>query len=203
MKPHFSTTVTLDPQALALEFRVEDWVTPIGSDRTDIGRVVAVWPGLGVLDVEWATGQRRMNVEDIIRIDRDGHVHPPGFAENVPGGLPVRPGREASRSPDPIRIARAFIKESLYWAAKDRGYRATQGECDEKTYTCPKCRDSESPMRRSIYKREDGKSIKLMACPNCLFLIRINDVHGHHDNVVEDVEVETGPELPVETGGLV
>lgn len=172
----------MDPQARAREFTVDDWVTPIGADNTDVGRVVSVWPGLGVVDVEWGTGNRRMNVEDIAIINRDGVVQAPEFVQNVPGGLPVRPGREAGVAPDPTRIARAFIKEGIYWASRDRGYRATQSESDSKSYTCPKCRDCDNPMRPQVYKREDGRNIKLLACPSCLYLIRVHDIHGHHQN---------------------
>jgi hypothetical protein len=185
-----ATTVNFDYQARAAEFAVEDWVTPIGADSTDVGRVVNVWPGIGVVDVEWATGNRRMNVEDIVRIDRDDTVHPPEATENIPGGAPVRPGRAAGQAPDPRRVAEAFTKSAIYWANVDRGYKATRGESSGKSYRCPKpcCRgNEESVLRRSPYKREDGKTVKLLSCPNCSFLIRVNDVHGHHLKPVDPV----------------
>lgn len=190
MSSRRANTVNFDYQSRAQEFRVDDWVTPIGADSTDVGRVVNVWPGIGVVDVEWATGNRRMNVEDIVIIDRDDTVHPPEATENIPAGAPVRPGRQAGAAPSPRRVAEAFVKSAIYWANVDRGYKATRGEQNSKAYTCPKCKDHDAPLRRAIYKRQDGKSVKLMACPHCLFLIRINDVHGHHQNIpVEDLEV--------------
>ena len=187
MTSRHATTVNFDYQARAQEFHVDAWVTPIGGDSTDVGRVVNVWPGIGVVDVEWATGNRRMNVEDITIIDKDDTVHPPEATENVPGGLPVRPGREAS----PSRVAEAFAKSAIYWANVDRGYRATRGESGNKHYRCPKpcCRgNEESVLRRQPYKREDGKTVKLLSCPNCSFLIRVDDVHGHHMQPIEPIE---------------
>lgn len=182
-------TVNFDYQARALEFSVGDWVTPIGADNTDLGRVLAVWPGIGVVDVEWGTGYRRMNVEDIAIASKQNPITPPKHVEDIPGGRPVRSGR----GPNPDRVARAWVKSAIYWAERDRGYRATRGECEGKTYNCPKkCLTDEGDpvsLRRAIYKREDGKSIKLLACPNCMFLIRVNDVRGHHHNIEVEQEV--------------
>lgn len=184
-------TVNFDPQARAREFAVDDWVTPIGADNTDVGRVVSVWPGLGVVDVEWGTGYRRMNVEDIAKIGPNDAVVPPEHVENVPGGLPVRPGREASgRKPDPSRIATAFIKEGIYWASKDRSYRATRQEIESGSYMCPRCRDCDNPMLPKTYKQESGKKVKLMACPSCMYLIKIDNIIGHPRNEVDEPEPE-------------
>jgi len=177
-------TVNFDYQQRAREFHVDDRVTPIGADSTDVGRVLEVWPGIGVVDVEWATGHRRMNVEDIIILNESGVVQPPMTTQNVPGGTPVRPGRGASA----VRVASEWLKSAIYWAERDRGYRATKSECSNKSYYCPKC-GHDHPMRKTIYKRDEGKSITLMACPGCLFLIKTNRLHGHHKNTPPAEEV--------------
>lgn len=180
MSTRTATTVNFDYQSRALEFRVDDWVAPIGADETDVGRVVEVWPGLGVVDVEWATGNRRMNVEDIIIVDRDGVAHPPETTNNMPGGPPVRPGRNASAK----RVGSAFLKNAIYWATRNRGYRATKSEIANRTYHCPRCPEA-SPMNRCTYKMEDRCKHKLLACPNCMYMIKISDIQGHHQNIPE------------------
>ena len=173
-----ASTVNLDYQSRAREFTVNDWVTPIGADNTDVGRVTRVWPGIGMLDVEWATGHARSRIEDVTRI-KDGVVQAPG-TDNTPGGPAVTP--QASR------VARAYVKQAIYWASTDRRYRATRSETTSRNYHCPKCRDSETPLRKAIYKRQDGQSERLMACPSCLFLIRTSDIDGcHHNPPAEEV----------------
>ncbi len=71
------------------------------------------------------------------------------------------------------RVSKAWVKKALYWAAKDRKYRATRSECGSH-YTCPKC--PEVPMKKAIYKRMDGFSERLWGCPSCMFLIKNSDI---------------------------
>lgn len=68
---------------------------------------------------------------------------------------------------------------SLYWAAPDRQYKATRGETGCGTYTCP---HDKSPLKKSNYKRREGKSVNLLVCPSCLFVVKQNDIIGHPDH---------------------
>jgi len=74
------------------------------------------------------------------------------------------------------------IRTALYWADKDRKYKATNPEIRQKRYVCP--RDGKE-LIPTAYKRESGKSVKLLGCKKCLFLIRAPDIIGHHNAVPE------------------
>lgn len=167
-------------QARAAEFSVGDEVFPfMFGDEYGTGRVVQVFPAIGMVDVEYPSGVKRYPVEELQRITTE--VHPPS-TDNVPagpetvsvsGGPP--PGKQAV-----LRIANAFVKKSLYWASRDRKYRATQMEREAGSYSCPKCRDA--TLQKAIYKRAEGTSERLLGCPSCLFLIKACDIQGHPDN---------------------
>lgn len=161
-----------DYQALAVEFRVGDVVVPYGASPHYAGRVVAVWPAIGMLDVEFPAGTKRYPVEDILRLNdgnpdppRDGYVPGGAGTVSVPGG-PVAPAVPAG---SPERVANAYVKQALYWAARDRQYRATSEEISSGKYGCPKCRKAQ--LRKAIYRRIKGQSEHLFGCPSCLFLI--------------------------------
>ncbi len=179
----------VDFQERAAEFAPNDFVVPFGYDDSLTGRVTAVWPAIGMVDVEFATGNKRFPVEELSRINPEhAKIIPPltnsapgeGDMVSVPGG-PFEPlddnERLASSGASLLRVAHAFVKQSLYWASKDRRYRATRGECDSGTFSCPKCGEG-STLRRAIYKRREGVSERLMACSNCLFLIKRDDIEG-------------------------
>jgi predicted RNA-binding Zn-ribbon protein involved in translation (DUF1610 family) len=71
---------------------------------------------------------------------------------------------------NPTRVADAFMsKQALYWAARDRQYRATSDEVASGRYGCPKCKKAQ--LRKAIYRRVKGQSEHLYGCPSCLFLI--------------------------------
>ena len=162
-------------QERARSFSVGDVVYPFTSDDVFIsGRVVAVFPAIGMVDVEYPNGTKRHAVEDLQRYEGND-VQPPN-TENVPGGagtVSVPGGPEESAK----RVAKAFVKKSLYWAAKNRQYRATKGEVDAGRFHCPKCK--ESALRRAVYKRSEDVSERLLACPSCTFLIKACDIIGH------------------------
>jgi hypothetical protein len=79
-------------------------------------------------------------------------------------------------------IVTAFLAEqaqkktAAYWAATDRKYRATRQELDSKQLTCPKCKDT--ALRKTTYKMEGGQRMRLLACPQCLHLVKQTDVLG-------------------------
>lgn len=165
----------IDHQTRALEYKVGDYVSQVGGNALPTGRVVEVWPAIGMVDVEWPTGNQRHPVEELQLLDRSESVAIAPETDSRPSTDMVRPGRGASAS----RVAHAFVKKALYWAGKDRKYRATQLEQSDGCYSCPRCKDI--PLRKTNYKRIEGRSVRLLACPACLFVIRTKDIFGHPD----------------------
>jgi len=161
----------VDYQERAKEFAVGDIVTPFGIWDAQGGRVTAVWPAIGMVDVEFGIGNRRYPVEDLQKIDSSGNAAPP-YTNSVPGGQPTVsvPG-----GPKESRVAAAYAKKSLYWAGRDRKYRMTTPEMATGCPNCPKCGHG-FPLKRAIYKRRDGSSERLMGCPGCMFLIKDADI---------------------------
>lgn len=190
------TAAYVDYQQRASEFAVGDIVYPFMSGDPGLnGRVQAVYPAIGMVDVEWPHGSERVPVEELQQyFNRAGDYNPPSVGhDNVPGGadkVPVPAGpvppvdqrplgkRAAMAAP---RVARAFIKKALYWADIDRKYRATQSEVDSGSYACPRCPGQF--MRPAVYKRESGVSVRLLVCPECLFILKPCDILNHPDNV--------------------
>lgn len=174
----------IDYQAKAAEFSVGGVVVPFGMFDSQAGRVTAVWPAIGMVDVEMSTGNRRFPVEDLQRMDNDGSANPThtntgaGGAEtvSVPGG------------PVPSRVAQAFARKALYWASRDRKYRMDKSECDSGRPCCPRC-EGAPPLKKAIYKRRGGASDKLLGCPQCMFLIKDTDVINPTSAPQVEVEV--------------
>lgn len=168
-------TAYVDSQQRAAEFSVGDVVFLVGSAADDgVGRVVAVYPAIGMLDVEFPQGSGRFPAEDLRLAKQSKDVPPNSEKSSVPGGagnvvLPGGPHKLALK-----RVATAFVKRALYWAEKNRRYRATQAELDSGKYVCPKCDDS--CLQNTPYKREDGSSMRLYGCPSCLFLIKSDHI---------------------------
>lgn len=79
------------------------------------------------------------------------------------------------------RVADRHLRNAVYWADRDRKYRATKTEQDSQTYVCPRCPGE--VLGPTVYKRESGKSVRLLGCHSCLFLVKVEDVDGHHHNV--------------------
>jgi hypothetical protein len=168
----------VDYQRRAVEFHVGDIVFPYGESDDASGRVLAVYPGIGMVDVEFPTGTVRCPVEDLQR-NSINDVQGPS-TENLPAGDGLPPdGKRASENIGICqRVARRYAKKALYWAEKDRKYRATKSECDSGQINCPKCK--EAILRKAIYKREDGMSDHLLGCPSCLFLV-------HREAILNDL----------------
>lgn len=177
-------TIYVDYQQRAREFSVGDLAYPLAGGSTDesqAGRVVAVWPAIGQVDIEFAWGSGRYGVEDLQRVTSIVAIPPNPEHTTVPGGAGTVPvsgsPRTAAASID--RVAHAWIKKALYWASSDRHYQATRAELDSGSYTCPKCK--EGALKHAIYKRSEGKSERLLGCPSCLFLIKRCDIIGDAD----------------------
>lgn len=175
-------------QHRSTDFQVGDSVVVLdGSDN--VGKITRMYHAIGMADIEFSTGNHRLPVEDIKKVDEDDKGYAPTTNSTVGGEVDLEPfgvrdidvsnpansfdsGVGATR-PEPTRVAKAWVKQSLYWAAVDRKYRATKSECGSH-YTCPKCPDV--ALKKAIYKRDSGASEKLWGCPNCMFLIKDSDI---------------------------
>lgn len=170
-------------QERASEFAVGDIVVPFGYLSGVAGRVVALWPAIGMADVQFTGGAKRYPVEELQRIDSNGDTNPPRM-ESVPGGagtVPVPTASPAQRDDTAdiaSKVAHGFVRNALYWSAPGRKYRLTRSEQEAGAYRCPKC-EEESVLRRTIYKRMNDMSERLFGCPVCLFLIKEGDILGH------------------------
>jgi hypothetical protein len=172
-------------QARASAFKVGDRVYPVlKGNPSNGGTVVAVWPAIGMVDVQYPHGTARAPVEDLL-IDRGTTIESevdvqsdtiPGGTHTVPvsgGPIPEGVGESAHR------VATKYTKQAVYWAAPNRQYRPTKEELTSGNLCCPRC--DEAYLRKTIYKREDGASTRLFCCPDCLFLIRRDDILGFEE----------------------
>ena len=161
-------------QERATEFNVGDVVVPFGMFDSQAGRVTAVWPAIGMVDVEMPNGSKRYPVEELQRFDGNGNAVPT-HSESVPGGSPTVsvPGGPSPKTAS--RVAAAYAKKALYWASKDRQYKMTRPESDVGRPCCPRC-EGAPQLKRAIYKRRDGSSERLLGCPGCMFLIKDADI---------------------------
>lgn len=173
-------------QARAREFVVGQSVRLMYGGSNDEGRVLAVWPSIGMVDVQFPNTNYRFPVEDLQIINPDFNKFISPITEEVPGGVGTdalvsdgatgKAVRKTTRLA--ARVAGAYrMKQALYWADVGRKYRCTRSEHGSGQYSCPKCGDI---LRKTIYKREDGKSVRLRGCPSCLFLIRLDDIIEDH-----------------------
>jgi hypothetical protein len=183
---HASNSI-VNYQQRATEFSVGDMVAPFGGFDAAAGRVTAVWPAIGMVDVEFPTGSKRMPVEDVQRFDGEGNADPP-HTDSVPGGQPtVSVSGGPTRAASAARVASAFRKRALYWTSRDRKYRMTKPETASGCPSCPKC-GPDTRLQKATYKRRDGSSDRLLACPGCMFLIKDADIVNLGPSA--DVEVE-------------
>ena len=167
-------TAYVDFQQRASEFEVGDRVCSVWTSHAPVGRVQAVWPSIGMVDVEWPHGSERLPVEELQQLDTQDVVDPPDLGhDNIPGGA----GTVSVPGGPAVKLAQEWVKKALYWASPDRHYRATQAEVSSNQFTCPKCK--EAVLRSAVYKRSEGVSERLLGCPACLFLVKRCDVIGH------------------------
>lgn len=158
-----------------------DCVSLLHGDASDVARVVAVWPAIGMLDLQFPSGWTRKRVEDVIKTEGGANPYVPPMPENaqVPGGtgtVPVSAGPPARaeylKKSSVRRVAEAFVKKSIYWTNKDRQYCPTKSETEDGSFTCPKCKGK---MGKARYKRRESVTERLFACQDCLFLIKPMD----------------------------
>jgi len=169
-------------QERAADFSPGDLVVPFGHSKDTAGRVTAVWPAIGMVDVEFPVGNKRYPVEELQLLDADNAGVVPPFTDSTPGGGttvsvpggPYSPVRSASTR----RVGEAFVRRALYWSGRDRQYSATSAEVATGQYLCPKCRAQglEASLRPAAYKRRDGVSERLLGCGSFLFLIKKSDI---------------------------
>lgn len=176
----FNATATyVDYQERAAEFSVGDSVVPVGMDDTYAGRVVAVYPAIGMVDVQWVNGNTRMPVEDLqIFVEGNNKILTPR-TEDVPGGIDTVSVSQGPPMlmPSAEKVASEFAKrKAIYWQSRDRKYRATKSEQQSSCFYCPKCRNTK--LERVIYKRSEGSSDRLLGCSDCLFLVKQSDLEG-------------------------
>lgn len=192
-------------QARGQEFEVGHTVALVNGGGTDYGRVIAVWPGIGQVDVQWPHTSYRHPVEDlqIINPGDDPYIAPrhedvpggPGTDAEVSVGYPadneiqhevprIELVREVGKTAEDLsalteKVARQFVKKSLYWRARDRKYRVSRDEHSSGHYRCP-AKGCDGHLRRATYKMQEGEHVKLHACPSCLFMIRASDILSDH-----------------------
>jgi len=160
------------------------------------GTVLAVYPKLNALDVEWPLGTYREFPEDLLVINpreawaephtiqsslskiaskydqRIAHLNDIVFAQykkdesNISIKIKDLLGSKVASN----EIDNAIEKVSLYWNEKGRKYRKSQEELDG-TYKCPKC--GNLGMKKTRYKH----MVNLYGCPKCLFLIKEDDIY--------------------------
>lgn len=176
-------------QERATAFSVGDTVVPFGLWDSQSGRVTAVWPAIGMVDVEFPVGNRRFPVEDLQRMENGVAVPPHTDTTPAGGGTVSVPGGPYPSPKSANRVAQAFVKKSLYWTQKDRQYRMTGPETAGQTPACPKC-GPDSPLKKAIYKRRDGSSDRLMGCPGCMFLIKDADIVNFGPVLADEIEIE-------------
>lgn len=184
-------------------FSVGDQVEILAPSSMGVGTVIAVWPAIEMLDVRFLWGDERVAMKEVLQVDPANLLYG-DFPVDTGEMVMVSEGgrRRASRHAKAIstmarqhasntsprshhgerirvtRIASSYLaKTALYWAAEDRKYRCNRSEYEEGSYTCP--RDG-YPLQRTIYKREGGKSLRLLACKKCLFLIKESDILSDH-----------------------
>lgn len=167
-------------QERAREFQVGMTVVPVNGDfLSDVGKVTAVWPGIGMVDVELSSGNTRYPVEDLQVFNPDL-----GSYDGPNTNSTIAPNPILHRQANITNVVHGYVKQAIYWASADRKYRATQAEQDSGQYNCPKCR--ETVLKRAIYKRQDGRSERLLGCPICMFLIKASDLNGCHFHQPEE-----------------
>lgn len=108
-------TAFVDYQNRAREFCVGQSVVLWGGDDTRAGRVTAVWPGIGMVDVEWPWGNTRQAVEDL-QILKEDHLKVQTPRTNSVAGGPTYPFvsggpafRHDWRVPVSVRVASRYL----------------------------------------------------------------------------------------------
>lgn len=165
-------TANVNSQQLARQFSRGDVVVHVTAPQYGL-RVLAVWDGIGMVDVLAPAGQKRIPVEELSMASSGASVPPPVEAEidAPPQWCSVSRGQGKTAK----KLAQKFVKEAIYWRGVDRKYRRTKHEQAAGVTNCPRCC---TPMKKTRYKRREGISESLYGCPECLFLIKELDLQA-------------------------
>lgn len=80
-----------DYQEYANEFEVGTVVSFLGRGQESAGRVTRVWPGIGVVDVQFPSGNFRIPVEDLQILTKNAWIDPPTSDDTTAGRSIVNP----------------------------------------------------------------------------------------------------------------
>lgn len=180
-------TVFVDYQSRATGFHRGQRVTTVaGAGNSIAGTVLAVWPAIGMCDVQWPQGASRMPVEDLEYDPYDTDPDVDMLMDSVPGGVgtvrvPGGPLPAIEREEMGLRVASIHKLASrymrgLYWGARDRKFQVSRREIADAVYYCPRCKDV--ALVKKIYRREEGVPDHMWVCPTptCYFLIHVSDI---------------------------
>ncbi len=162
-----NSTVYVDYQQRAKGFEIGMRVFPFFEGNPNKSGIVrAVFPAIGMVDVQFPHGSTRLPVEDLV-VDTSGDVSNVKMDEDsVPGGLGSYPVSTGAK-----KVASLHMKKAIYWKERNRKYKKRKHEDHPH---CPKCRDVK--LKNTSYKRRNGLSEHLLGCPSCLFLIKSTDI---------------------------
>ena len=178
----------LNYQARAHEFSVGDIVRSVFDTADYEGRVIAVFPAIGMVDVQWSGTSYRHPVEELQIVNPGESRFVAPKHETLPGGTKKGPVSVGITSPstgiystpnvEPVvvvnksakkmanRVAKAFVLKSLY------ENRFTKVACSGGKLLCPKCSQH---MRKGTFVHK-GKSVRIAACQSCLLFKREQDL---------------------------
>lgn len=170
-----TATTYLDYQQRAAEFRVGDAVVPFGATAERAGRVVAVFPAIGMVDVEFSYGNKRYPVEDLQRIRPSSPVISP-LTDSVPGGagtvpVPNGPYKNMNVMDRPMPVVEVGPAEEKA-VLKDREDRVKASSLESKLAT----RVAAAFVKKAIYwngsdrkyrATNDEIGLKVYYCPKC------------------------------------
>lgn len=211
-----------------------------------VGRVTAVLPGIGFVDVQWPYGNSRESPEDLVKVNPQFSLYlppatdfsyypgwdathkastsvwntqavPPEFYKELSGMWAKQQteiaaydemwhryagqnwGDEALRDEvakfylfatntvdvmiqQAVRESTRTAKTAAYWVSEGRQYRCTKTELKSRRPNCPKCG---TPMRKTIYKMDEGRRARLFACPKDMHLVKQTNFVGPDGQAVE------------------
>ncbi len=139
--------MTIDYWQLARDFSANDYVQAIdvvtGGLSPYLGRVLAVQPGLGTVDVYWPFGQQRHHADEIVKVVKTLARYLPPTLDPQGGGADVARSRLASNVPQDLwdhrrlpatfytSLARAWSKGASEVVAYDNLYREHGAQVDD------------------------------------------------------------------------
>jgi hypothetical protein len=167
------STTYVDYQERSLQFELGMRVYPFYGGKPDkSGIVVAIFPAIGMVDVQFPHGSQRFPVEDLVEDTSGDYNNLSREQSSIPGGLGTVSVSTTPSKKQASRVASTYVKQAIYWYRKDRTYRQCRNEASPH---CPRCK---TPLGNTVYKRRGGKSEKLLACYTCLFIIKPSDIVG-------------------------